>query len=386
MVTFFCQSLENILMNRRSIFMVAVNVGLGLSLASAAPAPTAAPTPQASVPVTVKTAARLSDTQQATVQAFIDSQAVRLASAKGSDQEDARDTLVKEADSTASPAYQDFYTDYLNKAALKLADNPEFHCRLNTAIAVGQIAGRCQTLRLKPVAMKFVADKSAPVCLWGLKAVRAMLPRQLSSQIVKDDPFLTKVVPAISGNLEGSIAQQAYEAYRLNILTDRKDLTNAMFQAVVPPMQELMLKRVALYATGDLDEPQSETLATSFLTDGSVWGLQTEPQKAQTLQSMADILVGASHRLAALDMKETGARLHREELLQTLKVIGGATKVVADELKDDNLKNAAGYVAGLDPLLDNKGVVQLCDDVASAIASTPQFKGKIKAPTTAAAK
>lgn len=384
MVTFFCQSLENILMNRRSIFMVAVNVGLGLSLASAAPAPTAAPTP--SVPVAVKTAARLSDADQGVVQRFIDAQAARLASAKGADQEDARDILIKEADSNASPAYQDFYTEYLNKVGMKLADNPDLHSRLNTAIAVGRVAEHCQTLRLKPVAMKFVADKSAPVCLWGLKAVRAMLPLQLRSQNVKDDPFLTKVVPAIADNLEGSIAQQAYEAYRLNILTDRKDLTNEMFQAVIPPMQDLMRKRIALYAQGTLDEPQCETLATSFLTDGSVWGLQTDPQKAQTLQSMADILSAASRRLAALDMKEAGARIHRDELLQTLKVIGGATKVVADNLKDANLLNASGYVASLDPVLDGKGVVQLCDEAVRAIVDTPTLKGKIKAPTTAASK
>lgn len=371
-------------MNRRSIFMVAVNVGLGLSLASAAP--TAAPTPQASVPVTVKTAARLSDAQQATVQAFINAQVVRLASTQTADQEDARATLIKEADSTASAAYQDFYTLTLANSAMKLADSPDLHCRLNAAIAVGRIADRCQTLRLKPLAMKFTADKSAPVCLWGLKAVRAMLPLQLRSQIVNDDPFLTKVVPAIADNLEGSVVQQAYEAYRLNILTDRRTLTNEMFQAVIPPMQELMRKRVALYAKGTLDEPQSETLATSFLTDGSVWGLQTEAQKARTLQSIADILVGASHRLAALDMKQPGMRMRREELMQTLKVIGGATKVVAGIIEDANLLNASGFVASLDPVLDANGVVQLCDEVVRAIVDTPKFKGKIKTPTTAASK
>jgi hypothetical protein len=373
-------------MNRRSIFMVAVNVGLGLSLASAAPAPTSAPTPQASVPVTVKTATTLTDAQQAIVRNFVESQVARLASAKTADQEDARDTLIKEADSSASAPYQDFYSLTLRDAAMKLADSADLHCRLNTAIAVGRIAERCQTLRLKPLAMKFTADKSSPVCLWGLKAVRAMLPLQLRSQIVKDDPFLTQVVPAISGNLVGSVTQQAYEAYRLNILVDRKDLKNDMLQAVIPPMQELVRKRVALYAKSTLDEPQSETLATSFLTDGSVWILQTESQKAQTLQSMADILSGASHRLATLDMKEAGSRIRREELMQTLEVIGGATKVVADTVKDDNLKNAAGYVANLDRVLDANGVVQLCDEVVRAIADTPQFKGKIKTPATAASK
>ena len=373
-------------MNRRSIFMVAVNVGLGLSLAGAAPLPTAAPTPAASVPVTVKTATQLSEAQQGTVRAFIDAQLARLGSAKIADQEDARNALVKEGDNTASAAYQDFYTLTLANAAVKLADSPDLHCRLNAAIAVARIAERCQTLRLKSLAMKFTADKSAPVCLWGLKAVRAMLPLQLRSQIVKDDPFLTKVVPAISDNLVGSVAQQAYETYRLNILADRRTLTDDMFRAVIPPIQELMRKRVALYAKGSLDEPQSETLATSFLTDSSVWGLQTEAEKAQTLQSMADILVGASHRLAALDMKQPGTRIRRDELTQTLKVIGGATKVVAGIIEDANLLNASGYVAGIDPVLDASGVIQLCDEVVRAIVDTPKFKGKIKAPTTAASK
>lgn len=368
-------------MNRRSILMMAVNVGLGLSVACAAPAPVATPAP--TVPAVMKAAARLSDADQAVLKTFIDSQVAKLSSAKAAEQEDARDALIKEVDGSSTPAYQDAYAMTLATAAAKLPDSPDYRTRLNAAVAVGRVAERSQNLRLKALALRFAHDKSSAVALWGVKAVRAMLPLQLRSQIQADDPFLTRLVPAISDNLSGPVVQVAYEAYRLNILVDRRSLSDDMLRAVIPPMQELFGTRLALYAADGPDEPQVDTLASNFLVNGAVWNVETTQQKTQTLQSIAQMVYGASHRLAGLDMKEPGARIRREELVQTLRIAGGGMAVVADTIKDANLANAASYIAKLDATMDGEGIAKLCDEAVRALVETPQFKGKLKMPATA---
>lgn len=335
---------------------------------------------QSALPSSIRTAATVTDEGKSAIVAFQKAQIAKLSSNTVKTKNEGRDALVSAVvGGEPGPTLQfvDAYAQVLNDTLMPLTDDASMMMRLNAAIVVGKVAERTQSLRLKPIVAKLLVDKADPVVLWGAKASRPLIIAQLRLQASPNDAMVNGLVAAIQDNLSGAVSQAAYEALRLNLTQDRTSTTDAMLQVTIPHMQKLLAARLAKYQDGIPDVPVNDTLATSFLVDAQVWKAQSAEQRLATVQLIAEMLTGASHRAAALTTKED--QPDREDVVQTLKLVGSAVQVIANAGGKTALATAAGAVAKIEASNDGAAIVQTCDGVVAALAT--EFKG-VKAPAT----
>ena len=326
--------------------LTAVMLAIGLSLVGHAFG-------QSALPSSVRAAATITDEGQSAIVAFQKAQIAKMAGNTPKARNEGRDALVAAVvggEPAPSPQFVDAYVQALNDTLMPLTDDPSMLMRLNAAIVVGKVAERTQNLRLKPIVSKILADKADPVVLWGAKAAGPLILAQMRAQVMPNDKLVAGLVSAIQDNLSGAVAQAGYEALRLNITQERDSLTEPMLQVTIPYIQKLLGARLAKYQDGIPDVPVDDTLATGFLVDSVVWKAQTPAQRLVTTQLIVDMLSLGSHRAAALNAKEDQA--DREDVVQTLKLVGSAVRVIADLGGKTNLTSAAAAVMKLEPSND----------------------------------
>jgi hypothetical protein len=374
------KALERKPMNRRliSVAVLGMTLSLGGSVSYAQ---------TAGIPQGVKTAATVTDTDRGTIRLFISAQVAKLTGDKPAAQAEAREALVNEASgigaATSSAAYQDAYCALLNDALVQLAASPSPKVRLNAAIVAARVTDRVNSAKLEPAILKFLQDKSPSVFLWGVKAARQAIPVIASGANPSADPLLSGFVAAIHDRLSAEVSQEAYEALRLNIavMSDRKQMTPKMVQAVVPEMQKLLEARTAQYKNGVPADPAADALGTSFLVDGSVWAAQDAKQQTRTMQLMVDMVSAASKRAVSFDPKDSATRAKREEVLEAIRRVARSMQAGGEVIKNDTLSTAAVAVSKLDVSTDNKVIASAINDLVSAAASAVPG---VKRPATAA--
>lgn len=353
-------------MNGRLISMV---LGLGLSLGAQAYA-------QSAIAPATQTGASISDSDQKTIRAFVTAQAALIGGSDADQQGKARDLLIKKV-SGESAAFADIYGQAVNDAMLELSGNAEFRVRLNAAIVVARVAEKTKSLRLKPVALKFLQDHAAPVVLWGVKAHAALIPAQLRTQIVPNEPLISNLPVAVEDNLSAPIVQAAYEALRMDLVTQRTTLTDEMFRAVVPAVQDIVAMRAAEYKDGIPDIPVVDNLGTGFLVDGSVLKAQTTEQKTRSAQLVCDILAGAAKQAAYLDK----GSMRKDDVIQAIKLFGSAIHVIGQARGKQTIADAAMPVSRLDTSSEPAAIIKACDDLIVAItAEVPGLKKPVTKP------
>ena len=333
---------------------------------------------QSALPSTVRSAATITDENRSTIASFQKAQIAKLTGNTIKARNDGRDALVNAVvggEPGPQLAFIDAYAEALNDALMPLTDDQSMLTRLNVAIVVGRVAERTGSLRLKPIVIKLLADKADPVVLWGAKAAGPLIRAQMRVKVSPDDKLLTGLVSAIQDNLSGPVAQAGYEALRLNLPQDRDSLSDAMLQATIPYMQKLLTARTAIYQDVFPDVPVSDTLATTFLVDSKVWKAQSPEQRLTTVQLIVDILALGSRRAAALSTKDDQA--DREDVVQTLKLVGSAVHVIADAGGKASLASAADAVMKLDAANDGATITKTCDAMVAVLAG--EFKG-VKVP------
>ncbi len=351
--------------------LTAMMLAIGLSLVGQAFG-------QSALPSSVRSATTVTDEGRSLIVAFQKAQIAKMTGTSIKAKDEGRDALVA-AVVGGEPAptipFVDAYAQALSETLMPLTDDPSMLTRLNAAIVVGKVADRTQNLRLKPIVIKILADKMDPVVLWGAKAARPLILAQMRAQVVADDKLVTGLVSAIQDNLSGAVAQAGYEALRLNITQERESLTEPMLQVTIPHIQKLLAARLAKYQDGIPDVPVEDTLATGFLVDSVVWKAQTPAQRLVTTQLIVDLLSRGSRRAEALSSKED--QPDREDIVQTLKLVGSAVRVIADAGGKTNLANAAAAVMKLQPSNDGASIIQACDGLVAVLAA--EFKG-VKVP------
>lgn len=356
-------------------------LGIGLGFAAQAFAQTA-------ISPSVKSAGTISQADLGAIKQFVQAQTAKLTADDPVQQAAAREALsnAPAAEPAASAAFNDAYSQAVNEAMLPVADNASVRVRLNAAIVVSRVAAKTGTVRLKPAALKFIADKADPVVLWGVKAHGSLIPAQLRMQPKADDPLLKGLVPALKGHLSSPVTQEAYEALRLNIIQDRKNVTPEMIKAVVPVMQDLLAMRIAEYQNGIPDNPLVDTIATTFLSDEDVWREETPAQRTRTGQLIVDLIASAAGRTASFDSD----RESKESLIKTIRLLASASRVIADSIGKPELGNAALPVSKVDTSMPSATIIQTCDElIVQLIADIPGLKrsnGNLKPMTTAPAK
>lgn len=355
-------------------------LGIGLGLAAQAFAQTA-------ISPSVKSASTISQTDLSAIKQFVQAQTARLTSTDPVQQAAGREALSNATigEPPASAAFNDAYSQAVNDAMLPLADDASVRVRLNAAIVVSRVASRTATVRLKPAALKFIADKADPVVLWAVKAHGSLIPAQLRMQPKADDPLLKGLAPALKGHLSSPIILEAYEALRLNIVQDRKNVTPEMIKAVVPTMQELLALRISEYQNGVPSNPIADTIATTFLVDGDVWRQQTPAQRTRSAQLIVDLLASAAARTASFDNDRDG----KDALIQTIRFLSSAAQVMAGNVGKPQLGSAAMPVAKVDLSMPAATIIQICQElIVQFVADVPGLtrpNGNVKPMSTAPA-
>jgi hypothetical protein len=201
------------------------------------------------------------------------------------------------------------------------------------------------------------------VALWGIKAHGSLIPAQLRLQAKSDDALLAGMAAAMKNRTAAPLFQEAYDALSLDIIRDRKSVTPEMVKAVLPAMQDVFAIRLNQYKSGLPENPVVDTLATTFLVDGDVWRQQTTEQKTRTVQEIVNLMTYAAARTADVE-KDRDAK---DSLVQTLRLVSSAVRVVAGSLGKPNLEAAALPVSKVDVSMPPATIAKTCDELVVAL-------------------
>lgn len=339
--------------------LTTVLLGLGLVIGTQAFGQTV-------IPPAVKSAAAITQPDQTAIKQFVQAQVAKLTAKDPTRQAEGRDALCNalSGDPVPSAAFNDAYAQAVSDGLMPLMNDPSIRVRLNAGIIAARVADRTNTIRLKDLAVKLVADKADPVALWGVKAHKALILVQLRIQPKADDPLIKGLVPSLKGRLVAEISQSAYDALGLDIVQQRKKLTPEMIKAVIPAMQDLLAARIALYQTGMPDVPIVDTLGTTFLVDRDVWNAQLPEQRTRSVQLIVDLLAMGGARAASLEKGD-----HKDEILKALQYVASAVRVIADTNNKPALASAAQPATKLDVSMDAAKITAICDELIVAIAA-----------------
>lgn len=342
-------------MNRR---LTTLLVGVGLMICSQAYGQTA-------LPPSIKSSSSISQPDQATIGKFVQNQVASLGAQDAAEQAKARDAIANglSGDPAPSAAFVEAYTKAVNDGLVPVLNNPSQRVRLNAAIAGVRLVERSGSIQLKPFVQKLVTDKAESVVLWGVKGHRALLPVVLKGSPSANEPLLKELVPAIKNRLGGEISQDAYDALRMDIVTQRKLLTPEMIKAVIPQVQDLLAARIAQYESGVPQVPVVDTMGTSFLVDGDVWRDHTKEQQVKSAQLIADLLTLAAARVADLEKD----REHKDEIIKTIQLVARGVQVVGEQSGKAYLVTAALPLTKIEANTDSATISKNVDELVKQI-------------------
>lgn len=337
------------------------------------------PNAWAQVPAQVSAQRTSTNPDQRILIEFLDAQMTRLASDQPAERSSARDALI----SVVAPAlanqpaptaqFFDVYANLLNQRLLSLiTEETPVQVRLNAAIVTGRVAEQVQNARLSPVVVQLLEDRNEGVVLWGLRAARFVLPSVLSSPILANQnpliPAIEKVQQRYSSN--GLISAGSYEALTW---PDRRSLNPQQYQMVVqhvlPPLQNMLERRVAMYERGVPPEPVAERMATAFLAEASAWSAQTPDQQLRTVQLMVNLVSYAAQRATAAQA------LARAELTEIVARTAQALWVIGQSIGAPQLQQAVTEASRVGPATPNAQLLEAVRKIHPAVVAIQRFNG-----------
>jgi hypothetical protein len=252
----------------------------------------------------------------------------------------ARDSLIDEVRGLVdpSPQFLDAYEAELRTQLTPLLDSattPNVRVRLNAAIVVANIAAKSEDAQLAQLVVKELNDPSEAVVLWGLKAAHDVLPPALSVPNLKVQ-LIAAIKKAAERLATGPIVAASYNALAIS---DKPGQSPA---DLIEPVQSLLAWRIAQYAGAVPPEPPADSRATTFLTQQSVWSIQSQAQQLITAQQLVD-LIGA----AAVDLGTAQPEDH-DELINLLAKAGGGIFAIGYRAGDQALETAATPLSKVD--------------------------------------
>ncbi len=158
---------------------------------------------------------------------------------------DARETLIEQAGGAGgqvpSGPYLDLYAQELDTQLTPLLNNPDQTVRLNAAIVVAGVAQKVDNVRLLPITMLLLNDKSDAVQIWALRASRFILPPAIT--IGQQAKLLAAVKAHAGPNANPMLLQLVYEA--LSPVIARSDPNGEKIGSVVmPELHGLLTARI----------------------------------------------------------------------------------------------------------------------------------------------
>lgn len=248
---------------------------------------------QSAIPGSLKTASSISDSDLATIRAYVAALADKLADADPDVVRGAREGLIDGARAGAQPpsaAYALRYAEAANAELLRvLGKHKEIRTTLNAAVAAARIAEMCQNSKLEGVALKLLEPAQHPALrLWGAKTAKFVVPDLI--RVGAHARLLGALLAAVKEMPGGAMTQEAYEA-----LTRSPD-TKAV-EVVVDPLLVLARARVDSYRADVPEDAQAEVVVFSYLLKDT-WNnpAMTLDHRRRIMQMLVDLLTYAAFR------------------------------------------------------------------------------------------
>jgi hypothetical protein len=328
---------------------------------------------QAAPPANLDAVKAVSPAPTATITSYIDGQVQALTSGPPAAAQAARDALVEQVSPgrvAPGPAFLAEYARVLDTAIAPALKHQSDLVRLNAAIVVARVAERTDSAALQGATIALLNDQSHFVALWGMKAVRWVLPAVLRNAAANPNALLAAIVQAVGkhgiGAIGAPMVADAYDALTIDAFnnTPNKRPSDKALTTVIPVVQQLLQQRAKQYANGIPPEPQAEQRATLFLTTGRVWGLHTPPQRVTSMQLMSDVIgLAAQHAAAA-------SQADREHLGE---MIGNVAKAMAVIPETQSLKAQLEPATKVDARTQPQQIVAAVAAVHPAIKTVKEF-------------
>ena len=337
------------------------------TLAQSAPAGGGATAASLSIPRAARSAesAAALAPHNAAINAFISAKVKALLGDDAAARTEARDAIIAEAPANgATPIYMRTYAMALDSALQPALANANPVAKLNLAITVARVAERAGNTQLAGITRQLLKDPSDAIVLWGMKAAQAIVPVLAVTPLDANLPLIGEVVASAKAHNTSWIVDEAYLA--LNLSKAGSSVTPPMVTAVLPHVQDLLAHRVGQYADGIPPLPGADNRATAFLVQSSVWSAMTEAQRLAAVQSMTNLLNGASKQYAA---KQEA----RGELSPLIKQTGRAFWVVASNVGNAPMQKASEVVSATNPASTPADVNGAVSGLLTATVAVPAF-------------
>ena len=274
------------LSNHRILFLLSAGLIAAVSAAAASG--------QTAIPASLRTASSISDSDLATIRAYVAEMAGKLADPDPDVVRGAREGLVDGARAGAqppSPAYALRYAEIANTELLRVLGQKQQPIRtsLNAAVAAARIAEICQNGKLEGMALKLLDPAQHTVLrLWGAKTAKSVLPHLIA--VGGHARLLGALIKAVNDMPGGAMTQEAYEALTRN--PDKKAV-----EAVADTLLDLARARIDAYRTEVPEDAQAEVIVFSYLLK-DCWNnpALTLERRRKTVQMLVDLLTYAAFR------------------------------------------------------------------------------------------
>jgi hypothetical protein len=246
----------------------------------------------------------------------------------------ARDQLMQAAQgigpSGPSVAFLEAYTEVLSKELMPLADDANPRTQLLAGIVTAEVAQAAKNPKLMDVAARLMKDKDAAVALWGMKAVKSIIPAVLKNPLLNSTAkqMLDQVIQTVKTHKRGEIVDEAYDAVTLEqgsipLFNPVKAVNPKGIDLLIDATLSLVDYRTSLYVKDLPEGLAADGKAAGFLAVPAIWSALPEPRKQQAMQAISNLLAVTIQRAKVGAWKDTSG------IFVTINTIGSFFEVTA---------------------------------------------------------
>lgn len=307
------------------------------------------------------------------IEAHVQEQVIRLQDNSAKVRAEGRRNLVNPV-ATGDPSAMFLFTygKLISQELAAPAAHESLPVRLNTAVAIAEIAKKLPNTQMAGLAITLMQDDATAVALWGMKAATIMLPLMAQQGSAGREPLLAAVADAFAKHPTGPMADEAYRALTLtHPVAGGQPLDQNQVGSAVPTIAPEIIKvfqlRVAQSLKGLPPDAWAETQPINFLTRAQVWNELKPEQQKTVMELMSALATASAHHFDQVENQ-------RDTLAQLIQRLGGAFQVIGSQLRSQQLEQAGKAMGNITANSQPNDVLAAAEAIGPAVKSVPQFK------------
>jgi hypothetical protein len=296
-----------------------------------------------------------------------------------------RQWLITEDPPTATPPYQETYSQALNLTFMNVLSqgDPPVNTKINIGLVINDLDA--PKINLAPTAQKLLGDKCPAVVFVGELAAKAILQEGLQNRNFTPamrDKLLAAIVASVAANCDGPmpmpafIAEKAYFAINPKMWTPNTIPSGDNLSALIINNLDLQQSRIDVYkTTGVPADPKADTYASYLLLSNEVWPAMSPDQQLKAMQKAVNLVSLMGQRAAV------SGQASNPDLIGALKEEGYWLGLLAQSLGDAQLQGVCDQVNKLSAGMPGTTIKAACDAVVTQATQNPAFSSLEPPPT-----